>query len=90
MQSRTSSKTASLLVRDAMRHLLITFPIIFSEVVICALGLSAVLMFEDAAEDVDRIGAEGEFVVREESPNRNLVIRCLGGILILFIDFKSV
>ena len=61
-----------------------------SKVSVCGLGVRGVLMFDDAAGDVGGIGVEGGSAVREELPNRNLVIRFSGGILMLFIKFKLV
>ena len=52
IQSRTSFKTASLLVRDAIRDLLNILFIIWSNVEICGLAVRWVLTLEDGAGDV--------------------------------------
>ena len=90
MQARTSLRTASLLVRDAIIDLLNNFPKRLLKLGICVLGVCGLLMFEDATGDIGVLGVEDGFAVRENSPNRTLVILFLGGILILFIELKLV
>ena len=72
------------LVSDAIKDLIKTFPIMLSKVEVCELGVSGVLVFEDAAGGVSGRRIEGGSAVREESPSRTLVIRYLGSILIFF------
>ena len=71
-------QAASLLVSNAIKDLLNTFPIMLSEVDVCRLGVSDVLMLHDAAGDVGGRDVEGGFAAKEESPNRNLVFPFLG------------
>ena len=78
MQMRTSLRTASLLVSGAIKDLLNTFPNILSKVGTFGLGVWGVLMKDDAAWDIGERGVVRCSLVREDSPDRTLVL-FLGG-----------
>ena len=76
-------RTAALLVSEAIKDSLTTFPMILSIQGISRPGMRGVLMLDAAAGDVGGRGVVGGSVLRE-SPNLSLEMRFVEGILIWF------